>query len=119
MTSLLLIRNENKEIRIPIEIDTYDTFLKRLRGLMFKRKPLKDKGIILIPCDSIHMFFMFFSIDVVFIDQDYHVLKTVSALKPWMLVLPVQHAYAALELPKDTVKKYSITIGDQLVLDHF
>ncbi|MDX5474257.1 MAG: DUF192 domain-containing protein [Bacillaceae bacterium] len=106
-----IIDIEGNEVEVPITILTYNTFLKRLKGLMFRLKPIRDEGILLKPCNSIHMFFMFFSIDVVFINEASEVVFVKEQVKPWTLVLPVKGAVAAIELPTGTISKYEIERG--------
>jgi uncharacterized protein len=99
---------------IPLIIDKYDTFLKRLRGLMFRLKPIQTKGIIIEPCNSIHMFFMFFSIDVVFLNKRNEIVYQKSNVKPWTIILPIKNAKSALELPVGTILKYGFCLGDYI-----
>ncbi|MRG85806.1 DUF192 domain-containing protein [Salinibacillus xinjiangensis] len=108
------IIRKNIKYEVPIDLKFYNTFWKRFKGLMFKVKPLKQEGIIILPCNSIHMFFMFFSIDVIFINDEQRVLKTVNHLKPWRVVTPVRGAVAAIELPKGTIQKYDIQPNDEI-----
>ena len=47
-----------------------DTWVRRLRGALFRRTLPSDEGCVLRPSFSIHTMFMQFPIDVVFLDQD-------------------------------------------------
>ncbi|WP_102027453.1 DUF192 domain-containing protein [Salirhabdus sp. Marseille-P4669] len=111
-----IIRNDQR-IFFPLDIYRYDTFFKRFKGLMFRLKPITKEGILLIPCNSIHMFFMFFSIDVVFLNKDNSVIKIYPYVKPWRVIPPVKGANAAIELPKGTIDTYNITIGDRFIIE--
>ncbi len=101
---------------IPITIIKADTFGKRLKGLMFRTRPLHKEGLLIKPCNAIHMCFMFFSIDVVFLSEQNEVVKVVPNLKPWRFVLPVKGADATLELPAGAIVRYEIKEGDYLNL---
>lgn len=101
---------------LPIQIERADTFISRFKGLMFRRKPLDKEGLWIKPCNSIHMCFMFFPIDVVFLDKDKRVVHLVEELKPWRLVPPVAHSKSVLELPVGTIKQYQLKKGDRLDL---
>ena len=94
---------ENKEITLPMKIHRYDTFFKRLKGLMFRIRPIKDEGILLKPCNSIHMFFMFFPIDVIFLNEANEVVFVKENVKPWSVIWPVKGAVAAIELPAGAI----------------
>ncbi|MGO4886408.1 DUF192 domain-containing protein [Anaerobacillus sp. MEB173] len=106
----------NQIHNIPITISNYDTFFQRTKGLMFRFKPIVNEGIILSPCNSIHMFFMFFSIDVVFINANNEIVFVKEHVKPWTAIFPVKNAKAAIELPAGTISKYSIQKGDRIEL---
>ncbi len=73
-------------------------FLGRLRGLMFKKELGDGEGLLLERTSSIHMCFMRFPIDVIFLDKDNKVVKVVSGLNPWTLWCGAKGAAAVLEL---------------------
>lgn len=79
-----------------------DTFWGKLAGYMFRRKP-HHEAIMLKPCNSIHTFFMRFPIDVLFVDDQWKVIKEIHNLKPGKVVLPVKGATAVIEM-KSSVK---------------
>jgi uncharacterized protein len=112
---VVIIKREER-IGTDVQVLKHRTFLKRLKGLMFQKYPLEREGIMLIPCHSIHMFFMRFSIDVVFLNKGSRVVKVVSALKPWRVKNGGKGAYSVLELPVGTIEKYRIEIGDKIEL---
>ena len=93
---------------IPYQLKRADRFTSRLKGLMFKKIPLQNEGLWLIPCNSIHMFFMKFPIDVVFLDREQKVIKIVQHLKPWKLIPPVKEAYSVIELPSGAIELLGI-----------
>jgi len=116
MANLKLIKATG-ENELPIKIEIYNTFLRRLRGLMFRLKPIVNEGILIDPCNSIHMFFMFFSIDVVFVNESGEIVHLKENVKPWSLIFPIKNAKAALELPVGTVERYGVGIGDRAVVE--
>ncbi|WP_161974935.1 DUF192 domain-containing protein [Bacillus timonensis] len=105
------MRKKDEVLNLPIKLKTYNTFLKRFKGLMFQLKPIKNEAIILEPCNSIHMFFMFFPIDVVFLDKENRVVKTIDNVKPWTVIFPVKHAYKTIEMPVGSIRKFGIQDG--------
>ena len=54
-----------------------------MRGLLGRGGLESGEGLLLRPAGSVHMFFMRFPIDVVFLSRDGEVLKIVSDLRPW------------------------------------
>lgn len=93
-----------------------DTFASRLRGLMFRREPLDQEGLWIIPCNSIHMCFMHFPIDAVFLDKQERIVHLVGNLQPWKFVSPVKGAHSVIELPAGTIKQMEMKIGHYINL---
>jgi len=82
------------------EVEIADTFLRRLKGLLGRKKIEKGYGLLLIPCASIHMFFMKFSIDVFFLkekDGSYELLRAARDVKPWRMAFAPSGTDAVLE----------------------
>lgn len=110
----MIILKSNFAVQTNINLSIYNTFHKRLKGLMFRMKHLENEGIWLIPCNSIHMFFMFITIDVVFLNKDNEIEFLKSSVKPWTIITPIKNAHSALELPEGTIKKYNLEKGDRV-----
>jgi uncharacterized membrane protein (UPF0127 family) len=60
-------------------------------------------GLWIEPCNSIHMFFMRFAIDAVFLDRDNRVKRVLRNLKPWRVSPIVFGARTVVELPAGSV----------------
>lgn len=88
-----------KDSLISSNIRKADNFATRLLGYMFSSRPQMDDGILFNPGKSIHTFFMFFSLDVVFIKADGTVVKIYRDMKPWRMTWYYPSAQLALELP--------------------
>lgn len=73
-------------------------FFQKLRGLMFRNELGDGEGLLLEKTTAIHMCFMRFPIDVIFLDRDDKVVKVVSGLKPWALWCGAKGAASVLEL---------------------
>ena len=78
------------------EIFIADSFLKRFLGFMFHKKP-HHEAILIKPCNSIHTFFMKFSIDVLFINDKMEVVKKIEALKPGRIIMPQKKSTMVIE----------------------
>ena len=100
-----------------LEIMVADSFLLRLRGLMGRKELPDRKGLLLAPCDSIHMCFMRFPIDVIYLDKNYTVLKVVKNLRPWTGLSMCRGAWAALELNAGETERLGCEVGWQFVLE--
>jgi uncharacterized membrane protein (UPF0127 family) len=93
-----------------------ETAPTRMRGLLGRDGLDDHEGLLIRPTNSVHMFFMRFAIDVVFLDRDLVVRKVVEALRPWRMA-GCRGARAALELPAGSAGRSGITVGEQLVLE--
>lgn len=78
-------------------IETADTFLARFRGLMGRRELAPGHALLLESCSSVHMFFMKFALDIVYLDRDFRVLY-VETLRPWQIGSLVKGCAHVLEL---------------------
>lgn len=88
-------------------------FLERMRGLLGKEKLKADEGLLLAPCSSIHTFGMQYTIDVLFLDKQLTIVKTVKSLKPWRMAAS-NAATMVLELAEDSIDKRQLRTGQQL-----
>jgi uncharacterized membrane protein (UPF0127 family) len=57
----------------------------RLRGLLLRQEPPAGAGLLIDRCASVHTFFMSFPIDIVYLDSDYRVIRSIEVLTPWRL----------------------------------
>lgn len=89
--------------------------LRRMKGLLGRRELPPGEGVHLRPASSVHMFFMRFPIDVVFLDRNLQVLDVRSELKPWKLASR-RGAKSALELAAGEAERRGIRVGDRLRL---
>ena len=93
------------------------TFWARFRGLMGSA-PLGQGAGLYLPVNSIHMLFMRFPIDAVFVtppgpDGDRRVVAIRAGLLAWRgLVRPVRGASGVLELPAGTAARAALQTGD-------
>ena len=102
-----------------LKINIADNFLLRLRGLMGRGKLPENTGLLLVPCNSVHMCFMRFAIDVVYLDKDYKILKIVKKLRPWIGLSMCRKAWATLELNAGEADRCGFEIGKTLIIDRF
>jgi uncharacterized membrane protein (UPF0127 family) len=75
------------------------SFWSRFIGLMGRPRPENGEGLLLRPCNSIHMFFMRFPLDVVFLDGDFGIVRIIRNLAPGKVVGTVPGAMQVLEIP--------------------
>ena len=88
----------------------------RARGLLGRRCLEPGSGMLIDAAPSVHMFFMRFPIDVVFLDRDWKVVAVRHQLRPWR-VAGARRAVAALELPAGAAAEAGIEDGDVLSVE--
>jgi uncharacterized protein len=88
----------------------------RLRGLLGRAEPAPGEGILIRPTSSIHMMFMRYPIDAVFLDRELQVLKVVENLRPWRFASR-RGAKQVLELRAGAAEERRLRVGDRLVVD--
>lgn len=99
-----------------------ESFSQRFFGLM-GRASLDEREGLYLPTSSIHMFFMRFAIDALFVskaDAEGHrrVVATRPHLPPWRgLVLPVRGAEGVVEMPAGAIARAGLSVGDEVVFE--
>ncbi len=97
------------------ELEMASSTLARTAGLMFRRTLEPGRGMWIVPCNGIHMMFMRFPIDAVFIDKRGTVLRVYEGVRPWVGIVPfVWRADKVAELPVGAIRRHVIKPGDQL-----
>jgi uncharacterized membrane protein (UPF0127 family) len=87
------------------------TFVSRLIGLMFSKDLGNSSGLLIAPCNSIHTFFMNYSLDIVFLDRKFRVVKVIRDIRPWRMSWMYFRAHQVLEMKAGTLKS-NIEAGD-------
>ena len=78
--------------------------------------PAPGEPLLIERSPSIHMFFMRYPIDVVFVDKVARVTKVVPGLMPWRVVWWARGARDCLELPAGALRGTGTEAGDQLAI---
>ena len=85
---------------------------------MLKKHISKDEALLIYPCNSIHMFFMRFSIDVLFVDKNNEIIYLLENFIPWKISRIIWKSYYVIELPCGTIKKTNTNIGDIIKIEY-
>ena len=86
------------------DVKTADTFARRFLGLMFRKGLQPGEGLLLTDCGRIHTNFMRFTIDVVYLSENFRILAA-ETVKPWRLGRRVKDARHVLELPENGARR--------------
>lgn len=100
---------------IAAQVELADSMWKRGRGLLGRVSLATDEGMRFEPASSLHMMFMRFSIDVIYVDRDERVVKLVGNFKPWRFSW-ARGARTAYELAMGSIDQSGVAVGDVLEL---
>ena len=111
------IFNKTKNTLIAQKVSVADTFFSRLIGLCNRTSLFKEEALLIPRCKAIHMFFMRFSIDVIFLDQKNHVVGMMKAIRPFQFSPIIWKACCALEVCQGTIARTNTALGDQIEIE--
>jgi uncharacterized membrane protein (UPF0127 family) len=81
---MILLKN-NKKIIDHLKIA--NKFFTRIKGLLGKRSMNKECCLFIPNCNSVHTFFMKFSIDIVMTDSDFRVVCVKECVRPFKIII--------------------------------
>lgn len=120
-------RNATRETTLATSVELATSFWARFMGLMGRRMLLPGMGLWISGTNGIHMFFMRFAIDAVFLGRPAsgggtravrRVVGLQRGLRPWIGLVPlVRGADSVLELPVGTIEATGTRVGDEVHLD--
>jgi uncharacterized protein len=109
----MVLVNATKKTVVSDNCHFANTVLKRMVGLLNRGKLDKGEGLLLDRCHGIHTFGMRFSIDVLFLDKDFCVIRAVKALPPYRTCIVKKSVYV-LEVPVGALEASRTDEGDQI-----
>ena len=121
-TAKLRLRRQGDDAVICDELILGESFGQRFMGLMGRASMPAGHGLYL-PANSIHMMFMRFPIDALFVskeDEDGRrsVVSTRPDLPTWTgIVMPVRGAEGVVEMPAGTLERAGVVAGDTVVFE--
>lgn len=92
------VTNEATGAVIASRVRVADTLKSRSVGLLNRASLDPDEGLLITPCDSIHTFFMRFPIDLLYLDEEFKVVKVVPNMGPSRMSFCLGKARHVLEL---------------------
>ncbi len=114
---MLIVDRTSKRI-VAEQVMRADNPWQQARGLMFRPPLEKKQGMLFtFPGErriAIHMWFVGFPIDVVFLDHERRIVEQVASLQPWRYYRTRHRAQYFLEAPKGTIKRYRLQPGKAL-----
>lgn len=108
------VRNRDRDAHLGAEVRIADRWWPRLRGMIGRPAPSDGQGLLLSPCQGVHMHWMTYPLDVAFLDADGAVVALYHGLKPWRFSKTHKDAACALELRQGTLERTGTVVGDRL-----
>ena len=105
-------RDGNKLAEIK-RVSKTTTGLERMKGLLGTKGLDTDQAMWLDACNSIHMFFMSYALDVIYLDRQQQICRLQSSLKPWRASFCLK-ASSVIELASGQIEQMGLTVGDQI-----
>lgn len=112
-----MLKNKTKNKVLAKKAKVCKNIFSKAIGLMFSdRKTLKTLIFIFNKekTTPLHMFFVFYPIDVLFLNKNKKVIEIKENLKPFRIIIPKKPAKYIIELPNKTIKKTNTKIGDTI-----
>ena len=116
MPRLVRVDNVTRESVVGDRVRVASSSVDRSVGLLRTPELKPGEGLWIERSPSIHMFFMPYAIDAVFVSKQGRVTKVVPNLKPWRVVWWARGARDCLELPAGQAARTGTRVGDELRL---
>ncbi len=107
------VRNLTRETVLADMVEVADRATTRRKGLLGRTHLPAGEALWIVPCESVHTFFMRFSIDVVYLDRSKKVRKVRTNVPPWRISMCFL-AHSVIELAAGSVLASKTSQGDQL-----
>jgi uncharacterized membrane protein (UPF0127 family) len=120
---VLTARNVTRGTVLAVELESADSLWAKFMGLMGRPSLRAGSGLWLPASNGIHMMFMRFAIDAVFVGKPdaegtRGVVSAHPGLAAWRGLVPlVRGAHGVLELPVGTIAASGTLVGDRIALD--
>ena len=109
----LTIINTTRSTKLATEAEIAATASSRNKGLLGRTSLTEGGGLWIVPCESVHTFFMKFPIDLVYINRRNIVKKVRCNVRPWRISACFS-AHSIIELPVGAIDRSQTVPGDQL-----
>jgi len=111
----VVVRNASRaDTDLGSRVAVANTIWTRLKGLLGAPPLQTGEGMLLEPCQAVHMYGMKQALDVAFLGGEGHVVALYHDLRPGQRSKYHGKARMALELPVGTLSKTGTCVGDRL-----
>ncbi|HOI18452.1 MAG TPA: DUF192 domain-containing protein [Candidatus Woesearchaeota archaeon] len=97
-------------------------FFEKSIGLILRRE-LNENEALLFRFNkpriySFHMFFVFFPIDIIWLNEKMEIVEIYKNFKPFSIYSPKNIATNVLEMRKGSIAKHGLSLGDKLFISY-
>ncbi|MDO8675292.1 MAG: DUF192 domain-containing protein [Candidatus Omnitrophota bacterium] len=110
----MTIRNLTRGTLIAETGSLAKTPLKRMTGLLGRGALNSGEALVITPCRSIHMLFMKFPLDVIFIDRANTAVGLCPDIRPFQFSPFFLQAHSAIETSAGTIAASQTHMGDNI-----
>ena len=111
--AMIINTRSGRSVASSVEVAT--TRRQRRRGLLGRDGLVAGSAFVLTPCHAVHTVGMRFAIDVIFVDDEGQVVKTVSRMGAWRIAT-ARGASTTIELWAGALNAVDVRVGDRLCL---
>jgi hypothetical protein len=113
------ITNKTRKTAVAARFKLCRSVASKAKGLMFTNETCVNEAALLFEfkrpmMQSLHMFFVFYPIDVLFLDENKKVLDVKERFKPFTVYNSLEKSKYVIELPSGAVKRSRTSKGDVL-----
>ena len=112
---LAQVANVTRAQMMGTRVGIADRWWLRLRGLLGRPELQVSEGLLLTPCNAVHMYGMKYPLDVAMLDRSGVVVAVYHVLQPGRRTQLHRTAFQTLELPAGTLRATGTSEGDVLV----
>lgn len=103
--------NRTRDAVLAANLEVAGSGATRRKGLLGRESLVPGEGLWIVPCESVHTFFMRFPIDLVYLDRKNRVRKLRTGVGPWRISACLT-ARSVLELPAGQIRATQTQRGD-------
>src|ERR1039458_6677634 len=107
------VTNSTRGTVLATRLEVAETAQHRSKGLLGRVELTPGEGLWIVPCESVHTFFMRFPIDLVYLDRKNKIKKVRNEVGAWRMSACLS-AHSVLELPAGTIRDTQTQRGDIL-----
>lgn len=115
---MMRIRNATTGEVVATEVKKATNWYERMVGLIPRKRVDASEGVWFEECSLIHTIGMQTRIDVVFLDKEGRVIRTICAVPQNRLAIGCYGAHSVVELGTGTLSSCDVLVGDRLELEH-